>query len=197
MRTRTSGKRPRVNRITNEGHILEEIIANYVIKPSVTDFGARLQGSNSWHLVNNHDFHGVLVEKNPKSCEKLRNHVPNAEVHAELVTLENCNDFVNDDTGILCIDIDGNDYHIWKAIKASPDVVVIEFGRKKSIKRKNGEVDDLWIPEYIEESPKRFDGASEEALMNLAKTKGYRLYGKNSVNLIFLHERLHSTAKAS
>ncbi len=106
------------------------------------------------------------------------------------VTAENINKIiagagVNGAIDLLSIDIDGNDYWIWKAVDVvQPAVVVIEskveFGDR-----------DIVVP-YTKKNHHSFDamynGASVEALRKLGLQKGYTLIGANvqGYNLFFI-----------
>lgn len=72
---------------------------------------------------------------------------------------------------LLSIDIDGNDYHVWKALNAiSPRVVIIEYNGAypPSTKFLQEETETLW-------NGSNFFGASLTTLNDLAKEKGYTL----------------------
>ena len=102
------------------------------------------------------------------------------------LTLENINSVIGEngfqgDIDLLSIDIDGNDYHLWKAIDVvSPRVVVIEY---------NAYVPPPveWIMPYQEDYV--WDGIStyfNSSLASLAKlgiSKGYSLVGCNITGL--------------
>lgn len=94
---------------------------------------------------------------------------------------------IKKDIGLLSVDIDGNDYWIWKAVEViSPRIVVIEskveFG-----------LHDVIVP-YGNHNHRSVDtmysGASAKAFVKLAKRKGYRLAGANKqgYNLFFVRE---------
>lgn len=176
--------------ITKEGLLIEQFVDH--IPKSVVDFGARLLGSNSWHLVTNHGFSGLMVERNKKSAAKLRNRLKAARTLEMSVTPENVNELVPEDIGVLCIDIDGNDYWIWKALKAKASIVVIEVGKPWNILEQTANPES-WIAPYDPESKKRLHGTSEEMMVQLGHLKGYRVYQKIGVNLVFLHETLYSS----
>lgn len=88
---------------------------------------------------------------------------------------------------LLSVDLDGNDYHIWQALKIiQPRVVVIEVQIEKGMTE--------FIPVYNEvfelyekEIPK---GASPLSMMHLAKSKGYELVAANreGFNLFFVRK---------
>lgn len=99
-----------------------------------------------------------------------------------LITRDNVNDCItragfSGEVDLLSIDIDGNDYWIWDAIRCvSPRVVCIEthveFG-----------LNDVVVPYDAHLMTKSnhpdYFGASLVAMMKLAKRKGYRLIGAN------------------
>jgi hypothetical protein len=109
-----------------------------------------------------------------------------------LVTVENINALLKNSgmTGqidLLSIDIDGNDYWVWKAIDiVSPRVVAIEYNAQLRPPV------SLVVP-Y--EPTRRWDGsnyfgASLEALVRLGRSKGYRIVGCSfsGVNAFFVRE---------
>ena len=158
----------------------------------LVDLGAGgVFGSNTANLLVNHGWSGLLVEgdlakvdqltKFYAECLDTKNYPPKC-VNAWM-TAENINDVIrsNGITGeidLMCIDIDGIDYWLWKAIDVvSPRVIVVEY-------------QCIWGPErsvtvpYDPEFKASFDGpygiyngASLAAFVKLAKAKGYRLVG--------------------
>jgi len=118
----------------------------------------------------------------------------NSGIKKEFITAENINGLfrkhkVPRDFDLLSIDIDFNDYWVWKAIEGySPRVVVIEY---------NGSVppDESRAVRY--EPQRQWDGsdyygASLLALAKLARKKGYRLVGcdRMGVNAFFVKDEL-------
>jgi hypothetical protein len=116
------------------------------------------------------------------------------KVKEGLVSMENINDLFNEsgmkgEIDILSIDIDYNDYWVWKAINAvNPRVVVIEYNATLRPPM------SLVVP-Y---EPMRawdgsnFFGASLEALVGLGRTKGYRIVACNfsGTNAFFVRDDL-------
>lgn len=113
---------------------------------------------------------------------------------AVLVTAENINGLLMDggmagEIDLLSIDIDNNDYWVWKAIdKVSPRVVAIEYNPVLRPPM------SLVVP-Y--DPARRWDGssyygASLEALVKLGAAKGYRIVGCNAagVNAFFVRQDL-------
>lgn len=84
---------------------------------------------------------------------------------------------IPEDFDVLSIDIDGNDYHVWKAVSwYRPRVVVIEYNPT--------------IPTAVDfvqpADPSVNQGASILALTQLAKRKGYELVCITTLNCIFV-----------
>jgi len=118
---------------------------------------------------------------------------PPTFVHA-WIEMENVNQLIRDnrfqgEIDLLSIDIDGNDYWVWKAIDCiQPRVVVVECH-------------NIWGPERAVTIPYRRDfnkfnlhpdysGASLAAFVKLGREKGYRLVGCNryGFNAFFIRE---------
>jgi len=160
----------------------------------LVDVGAAgLSGSNTANLLVNDGWTGLLIEGDPARVEQMKKfyaecpdtaHYPPSCVSA-WVTAENINDLVRDggmsgEIDLLCIDIDGIDYWLWKALDAvTPRVVVVEY-------------QCIWGPErsvtvpYDPKFQAGFDGrygiynsASLAAFVKLGRTKGYRLVGSH------------------
>jgi hypothetical protein len=117
------------------------------------------------------------------------------------ITRDNVNELVSNNNfqgeiDLLSIDLDGNDYWIWKALDVvSPRVVVAEYqaawGPEVCITQRYQE--DFDYGAYRKANPGRvFIGASLGALTLLAKQKGYRLVGcePHCFNAFFVREEL-------
>lgn len=141
--------------------------------------------NNTRYLINKSswDFlHMDCTDNNPPSVKK------------EFINAENINSLfqkynVPREFDLLSIDIDSNDYWVWKAIEGySPRVVVIEYNpnipptESKTIK---------YDPHAKWDGTSYF-GASLLALVNLGKEKGYTLIGcdKNGINAFFIRNDL-------
>jgi hypothetical protein len=101
---------------------------------------------------------------------------PRAIVHKEFITADNSNGLfakygVPQTFDLLSIDIDGNDYWVWKAIQHRPRVVVIEYNahvpphERRTI---------LYDPRFVWTGTDYF-GASLLALKELGEQKSYTL----------------------
>lgn len=118
----------------------------------------------------------------------------NKWVRREQVTAENVEKLfakyrVPAEFDLLSIDIDGNDYWVWKAIKNfSPRAVVIEYNAGLGVKES---VTIRYRSGYTHDGSGYF-GASLPALVKLGEKKGYRLVGCDSrgVNAFFVRSDL-------
>jgi hypothetical protein len=116
---------------------------------------------------------------------------PKNGVNREFITAENINELfekysVPKKFDLLSIDIDGNDYWVWKELKYEPNVVIIEYNS-------NFDVNENYVLSY---NPKHnfyesggYYSASVMALVELGKKKGYFLHREVSfTNLIFVKD---------
>jgi hypothetical protein len=149
---------------------------------------------NAANLVINFGFSGLMMDGSRDKVERgrafyeamLGNRVSRLRFIQSWVTAENINDTLRangaeGEIDLLSIDIDGNDYWVWKEIRAaSPRVVVAEynsgFGPHKSVTIPYAPDFDRW---RIHDSGFYF-GASLAALTKLAESKGYTLVGCDS-----------------
>ena len=135
------------------------------------EFGAKdgCVESNTPHLRIDHGWRGLLMEGDAGRARE--------PVRSEFVTSENVNGLfakyrVPRAFDLLSIDVDGNDYWIWKAIRGyRPRVVVIEYNIffgpsvRKTIPHS---ADFRW-------DKTTYHGASLAALRKLGREKGYTL----------------------
>ena len=156
--------------------------------------------SNSANLYYHHGFNGLFMDGNQKAIDRgnyFFNKRPNVTKKAPvfkhaMITAENINDLIESagfsgEVGLLSIDIDGNDYWVWKAIQVvSPQVVIIETHNEFGL-------NDIIVPYdpsyfYPGVHPD-YHGASPVAMTKLAKHKGYRLVGSNKLGFNFIYVR--------
>ena len=116
------------------------------------------------------------------------------KVGCEWITKDNINDVIqkykfDNDVGVLSIDVDGNDYWIWKNINIiKPIIVVIEYNSLFGKKNKTLVPYFENFQRYSAHKSGLYWGSSVSALVDLGKSKGYDLVGGNSagVNLYFV-----------
>jgi len=141
--------------------------------------------SNSWNLIENNKWSGVLVEcdDNRFGCLQRR-YAERGDVHClqEFIADKNSIDDVLARTPIpkrfdlLSIDIDGMDYGIWEKMNAyRPRVVVIEVNCTM-----DSDID------FVQQAPDERMGSSLLAMTRLANAKGYELIAHLVSNAIFV-----------
>jgi len=156
------------------------------------EFGAwdGMHLSNTYELVANQNWKGILIEGSPKKFSDLIRTYKNnkrATLINQFISFQGPNtlDKILQQTPIpinfdlLSIDIDGNDYHIWESLKVyQPKVVIIEFNPS--------------IPSDIEfVQQKDFNlnqGNSLRSIIKLGKQKGYELIATTDNNGIFVQK---------
>ena len=147
--------------------------------------------SNTCNLIDNCGYSAVLIEADRRRfADLLARHGKNPNVIAlnQVVGFSAADglDFIlaslpiPKEFDLLSIDIDGNDYHVWKAVTAyTPKVVCIEFNPS--------------IPTELEfvqpANPGVNQGASLLAITRLAAQKGYELVAATAFNAIFVRSQ--------
>jgi hypothetical protein len=146
--------------------------------------------SNTRFLLINDNWSGLIYDGSEANINFVKNDYYywkyNLTARELFITSENINsafktDNVPNEPGILHIDIDGNDYWIWKAIDSiNPVLVIMEynsgFGSEQSIT----------VPykpdfeRYSSHFSGLYFGASLQSLCDLAEEKGYAFVGSNS-----------------
>jgi hypothetical protein len=157
------------------------------------EFGAwdGLHLSNTANLRLNHAWIGLLMEGSDRADGVV--------VKRERVAAENIESLlegygVPEDFDLLSIDIDGNDYWVWKAIaNYSPRVVIVEYNiffLRETAKTIAYDVDHEWDKHHFG----LYHGASLAAFEKLARSKGYALVHTeaDSPNAIFVRRDLLS-----
>jgi len=143
---------------------------------------------------------GLWIEASAASAARIREHFVDFLGSGKLTLAENMVTAENIDvllsgagfTGeidLLSIDIDFNDYWVWKAIGAArPRVVVIEYN---AALRPPLSLVVPYSPDRVWGSGNYF-GASLEALVRLGRAKGYRIVGCGfaGVNAFFVRDDL-------
>jgi hypothetical protein len=147
--------------------------------------------SNTYNLVTSRGYSGVFIEPDParfRELQKIHGAAQNILINAfvgfdendSLDTLLQEHASIPRDPDVLSIDIDGNDYHVWAAIRAfRPKLVIVEYNPTMAN-----------AVHFIQE--KRSDtnhGNSAAALVDLARAKGYELISATAYNALFVDAR--------
>lgn len=175
-----------------EDGIIEEIFKRIGTKNrTCVEFGAGpgKDLSNTWHLISSEGWRGILIEPNEELVAKWKveigNH--NARILNQFVDIQGENSLdrilsgldVPKNIDLISIDIDGDDYHIFKFLSDyEPRVAIVEYNPT--------------IPPQMDliQSPGEQDpyGASAGSMVKLAHEKGYRLAALTQTNCIFVHK---------
>mgnify|MGYP000935022603 CR=1 FL=1 len=170
-----------------------QFLVNYLDIPNkfFIEFGVEnYKEANTRFLMMNNNWSGLIMDGSKKNIQFIKSmkwyHYYDLIALPEFITCENINNIfdknnIHGEIGLLHIDIDGNDYWVWKTINTiSPVIVIIEynslFGDNKhwtipydpSFYRTNAHPSNLYY------------GASISALCQLADEKGYTFIGCNS-----------------
>jgi hypothetical protein len=156
--------------------------------------------SNCANLAFHHGWAGVFIDGDAASLDRgkyiysnfFKKEVNKFSFVQAIVKPDNVNKLlkgINAEVDLLAMDLDGNDYHIWKALEViNPKIVLVEVQIEK------GNID--FIPEYAnsfelyeDDNPK---GASPLSMTKLANAKGYELVAANKggYNLFFVRKDL-------
>lgn len=172
----------------DEDGIIAEIFARIgTTNRQFLEFGVQTGLECNTLLLLHRGWRGAWIEANARDAFSIRDRFK-AEIAAgtlklreAMVTVENFDTLVGDlmlprDLDLLSIDIDGNDWHVWRALTVlKPRVVVIEYNAKFP-------PDLVWTVAY---DPGRawdgsdYFGASLAAHEALGRDKGYALVGCN------------------
>lgn len=146
--------------------------------------------SNTRFLLINNNWRGLVLDGSKENIEYIKNDdiswKYNLKAVEAFVTTENINTLLsnngfNGEIGLLHVDIDGNDYWVWKNIDVvSPVIAIIEYNSVFGI-------ENPWVIPYdpaFERTKAHYSnlyaGASLLSLCNLAEEKGYKFIGSNS-----------------
>lgn len=148
--------------------------------------------SNTWDLVHNKGWKAVYIEANQGAFKQLvENSAGLPDVHClnEFIEIEGPSSLdallartpIPTDFDFLVIDIDSNDWHIWKSLgRYRPKVVMIEFSEFCP-------ADIFYVKDPATPGP---SSASLTAVSDLGKQKGYVLVAVVGGNAIFVLNEL-------
>ena len=187
---------------TGEDGILSRILEVLPVRDRwCVEFGAwdGQYCSNTCNLIEKHGYSAVLIEGDKRRFMDLK---VRANKNARITALNAFVGFSADNNldtllastaiprhfDLLSIDVDGNDYHIWDAVRSyEPKVVCIEYNPT--------------IPTEVEfvqpADPNVNHGASLLSLTKLGKSKGYQLVAVTRLNAIFVHGEYFSLFQIS
>lgn len=178
-----------------EDGIIEEILKHLPESDKCCcEFGAwdGERYSNTCNLIRNKGYTGLLIEQDSSRFEELKEKFKDAKVTPLNISIktkgENCIENILSKTNfkpnfdILSMDIDGNEYLIWKSLnKYQPKIVIVEY---------NPTIDDHI--EFVQKEDELI-GNSILSFIKLGETKGYFLAAITDTNLIFIDNKYKST----
>jgi hypothetical protein len=185
----------------DEDGILSEIFRRIgTTNRKFVEFGVQNGLECNGHFLLHKGWQGLWIEGSPDYCKQICNYfkgpIANKQLNAvnAFINKDNINDLIlrgdmNGDIDLLSIDIDGNDYYVWKAINCvNPRVVCIEYNAKFP-------PDFEFVMKYNENhiwDGSDNQGASLKSLEILANELGYQLVGTNlsGVNVFFVKKEL-------
>lgn len=185
------------NEYSQEGEdgVAEEILALLPNRNNwVVEFGAwdGLHLSNSRHFITSQHFSAVLIEGSTERFAELQ------ALYADRPDVHTLNVFVRtsgadtlarilartpipQDLDYLSIDIDGNDYYVWKSFgEFRPKLVCIEFNPTVPSDVEFVQADDFSVKH----------GAGLLSMVELGREKGYELVAVTTVNAFFVPREL-------
>jgi len=146
---------------------------------------------NTANLSLNFGWRGMLIDANEEWMESARRYYQEklgkdssrVKMVPCFVTAENINQLLKDNSmqgeiDLLSIDIDSNDYWVWKAIDVvRPRVVVVEYNSALGLESITMKYNPNFHYQEVYKKHPLYFGASLPALAKLAKEKGYILVG--------------------
>jgi hypothetical protein len=182
-----------------EDGVIEKLFE--IIEPSsrfAVEFGCSdgVTGSNVRNLIIHYGWSGLLMDGNPEAITKAKKAYadrPGAIVAEEWIYPGNVELLfekygVPEDLDLLVIDIDSNDYYVWRAIRDyRPKVVLIEYNPNFPPPQKV--VVNFHPMNYWDASD--YYGASIQSLYELGKKKDYELVydTRSGTNLVFVDRK--------
>jgi hypothetical protein len=170
--------------------IIQWLIHRFELPHRFVEFGVEdYRESNTRFLLVNNNWQGLILDSSPKNIKSIlrdqitwRHHL---DCGTDVVTAENIDKILavrgyDCDLGILSIDVDGNDYWIWKATQSTAAIVIIEYNSVFGVDRA---ITIPYTPDFqrsVAHQSMLYFGASLPALCDLAEAKGYDFVGSDS-----------------
>lgn len=155
------------------------------------EFGvANYTEANTRFLLMNNNWSGLIMDGSGENIDYIKNDEIywqyDLQAKHAFIDVENVNDLIanagfSEELGLLHIDIDGNDYWVWQAVKCvNPIIVIIEYNSLFG-------PDNAWTtpydPKFVRSKFHHSNlcyGSSLTSLCDMAEEKGYYFVGSNS-----------------
>ena len=173
------------------------------LSETFVEFGVEdYQEANTRFLLVNDNWRGLVMDGSSRNIDAIRRDAiswrHDLQSKCAFVTAENIDQLLLEhgfegDIGLLHIDIDGNDYWVWRALTAvRPAIAIVEYNSVFGAERA---ITIPYDPKFSRGRPFSvlYFGASLPALCDLAKSKGYDFVGSNSAgnNAFFVRSELN------
>ncbi len=157
---------------------------------SFVEFGVEnYEESNTRFLLIHNNWRGLVIDGAPAHIDYIKKDSlywrHDLTAVASFITAENINKILIDNgfsgkLGLLSVDIDGNDYWVWKAISvADAEIVIAEYNSLFGVERAITvpyQADFYWLNAHYSGL---YFGTSLLSLCDLAESKGYAFVGCN------------------
>lgn len=172
-------------------------IIQYLIKKlsirsdSFIEFGVEnYNESNTRFLLQNNNWKGLVIDGSSTNIAYIKKsanywkHDLTALCH--FINAENIEHIIREagfsgELGLLHVDLDGNDYWVWKAIECvKPPLAIVEYNSLLGFERAITIPYDPNFERFKAHHSGLYAGASITALCDLAENKGYAFIGSNS-----------------
>lgn len=145
---------------------------------------------NCKHFMDN-GWDGIMFERKRK--KNTPEHRDQYNIKPESISDENINDILSkynvpDNIDFISLDIDGQDYYVWKEMTFRPKVFLVEFN--EGLGPEESKVMQRDIEHYRHRDKTYYYGATIKAFKELGKKKGYTLLCKVGRNLVFILNEL-------
>ena len=153
-------------------------------------------------LLQNDNWRGLVMDSSEANVDAIRTSwwygAHELTARTAWVTAENINDLLTEagytgPIGLLHIDIDGNDLHVWNAVEVTqPDVVILEYNALLGPERMLTVPYDPAFDRTKAHFSWQYYGSSIKALADSCNHRGYAFVGCNSAgnNAYFVRRRL-------
>lgn len=170
-----------------------QYLVNYLDIKNKTfiEFGVEdYREANTRFLLINNNWSGLIMDDINFNIEKIKKDdffwKYDLRAKAAFITAENVNNLIKEEgffgeIGLMHIDIDGNDYWIWKALEVvEPIIMIVEYNSVFGIRKA---ITVPYNPKFNrteEHYSNLYFGASLKAFCDLASIKNYAFIGSNS-----------------
>jgi hypothetical protein len=184
-----------------EDRMIEAVFGRIGVKTrKFVEFGFGFLQNNTLRFALRHRGSGLYMDGSEKNCRRARllwAAVPlNVKIKQAWLERENIDELIGQGVGageidLLSIDVDGNDYWLWKAISSiSPRVVIAEYNASFGPDRAVTVPYDRAFDRHQKHPSGFYHGMSLAAAEKLAAAKGYSLIGCEDagVNALFVRK---------